>query len=251
VSGSRILRVRFACVSDGALPIFDPQATPIYKYDAERHGWHPIGGLKNVIVNLDDICPSCSLKPHEYRVYNEHIIQRAARLVCGDGILTFVYRGKWAWHYALLWTLEPLVGQRCSAKAPSWWGAEDLWAEVGSFGELSARIDAEEYQAAIAWERVQVRARESVLLAREELGEEASDQAIENRAAQIMGRQPHRIETREEIAARREDFRRRLHEAIHRNPVLGPVLRERQQDVPVFDEQQRADLRAIDPNYAG
>jgi hypothetical protein len=154
--------LEFACVPDAAIPIFartdpeDEEPSPVWVLnDYNGLNWEPRIFNKKVITSTFDTCPHPSLRPHEYRVWNEFVISRLVRGIRGDGILTLVHRMGWPWHVGLAWSrypLQPLF--KGSRLPPKWWDAEDLWGDLpGGFEELLLRVREDLYQQSLEMNR--------------------------------------------------------------------------------------------------
>ena len=155
------IEVQFACIPEVTIPIFtrtDPDweaHTPVWVLD-EVEGWRPRVLGHRVVISMFDGCPHPFLRPHEYRVWNEYVIQRLCRGLRGSGILTIVHRVGWPWHFGLAWSRYPLCpdNRLMTTRPPTWWGAIDWWGDLdGGFPQLYRRVQAKLQRWNDDWDR--------------------------------------------------------------------------------------------------
>ena len=147
------VQLQFACLAPGSIGVFtrmdtvegvDP-LTPVYVYNHEGQGWEPRFRGKTLCVSMFDLDIPPFMKATEYRVLNEDFLSKVTRGLKGGGIVTLVHRPEWEWHLGLAYSVFPLRPKNgTTTRKPKWWGAEDIWCEVGDVRQLQAKIDAEQ-----------------------------------------------------------------------------------------------------------
>lgn len=162
------IRLQFACVPDGGIPIFErtwpeweqpEDQPPVWVVEEDwwkGSHWRPRFASQKVFVSMVDLCPYADLKPHEYRMWNEHVILRLVRNLRGSGVLTISHRRGWPWHFGLSWSRYPLrpVFTGMTRQLPTWWGAEDWWAELDDdFDEFQDRLEYRQHLRNLEWDR--------------------------------------------------------------------------------------------------
>lgn len=143
--------LRFARVEPGGIGAFVRTFTSqydfIFNFD-EKHWEHRTTRGDTLLVQEYDVCPIYDLKPHEYWIWNRHYLDLATQGLRGNGVLTIVHHNGWPWYFGCSWTTHPLEPKygAITEHPPSWWEAEDTFAEWTGFEELAEAVTAEQHR---------------------------------------------------------------------------------------------------------